>query len=450
MRRWIVRGALGLLAVAGLVAGVFWARPDLLADLKRIGTPVSALPLETRTEKVEAPPQEELIDDGWCVSHRAPEATCARCQGAAKPEPGATRPCAQPLPLVQLASPEVARRIGLETTKAVARKHAMTIVGNAEIVYNANSYAEVTPRVPGIIREILTDEGKVHKKGDVLIVIDSAEVGSAKATYLSALPVVDLARSTLERTSALTKQNALPLKDELEAQAAFNRATADFLNASQRLRNLGFNDADLEAIARTRDTSSLLKITSPIEGTIVSRHAVTGEAVQATSQIFVVADLRVMWAWIDVYEADIERVKAGQPVRFTIGGGVGRVFEGHVDWIDAAVNPTTRTIRVRAEVANPDERLRSNQFGRAEIVVGQEHEAVFVSRQALQQLDGVPLVFLRRPDGRFQPQRLVIDAEETLGDEVEVAWGLAPGQEVVTTGAFLLKSELQKDQLAGD
>jgi cobalt-zinc-cadmium efflux system membrane fusion protein len=448
MKRWLVRGAIGLLALGGLAAGVFRARPDLLADLKRIGTPVAALPLETRTDRVEPAAKAERIDDGWCATHGAPEATCDRCRDVAGS--GSPRPCAQPLPVVALASPEIARRIGLETTKAVARKHAMTIVGNAEIVYNSNTYAEVTPRVAGIIREILTDEGKVHKKGDVLIVIDSAEVGSAKASYLASLPVVELARSTLERTRALTRQNALPLKDELEAQATLNRATADLLNAEQRLRNLGFTDADLAQAARSRDTSSLLKITSPIEGTIVSRHAVTGEAVQATSQLFVVADLRVMWAWIDVYEADIERVKAGQPVRFVIGGFESKVFEGHVDWIDAAVNPTTRTIRVRAEIENPDERLRSNQFGRAEIVVGREHEAVFLTRDALQQLDGVPLVFLRQPDGRFRPQRLVVDEAEALGDEVEVAWGLAPGQEVVTTGAFLLKSELQKDQLAGD
>ncbi len=437
MRRWLLRVALATLAAGGLAAGLFWAKPEVLAVLKQRRAP------ESVSAPVEAPKPPEMIDDGWCASHRVPEAICTGCQEQT-PEGEAPRVCRQSLPVVELATPEIARRIGLETSRTVSRSHARTIQGNAEIVYNANAYAEITPRVPGIIREIVTDEGRVHKRGETLIEVDSAEVGSAKAAYLASLPVVELAQATLERTRALTRENALPLKDELEAQAAFNTATANLLNASQRLRNLGFGDSELARIAEAQDTSSLLKIPTPIEGTVVSRHAVTGEAVQATSQLFVVTDLRMMWAWIDVYEAEIEQVKAGQPVRFRIGGFEGRVFDGHVDWIDAAVNPATRTIRVRAEIANPEERLRANQFGQAEITVGEPHDAVFVSRDALQQLDGIPLVFLKRPDGRFQPQRIALADVKSLAEEVEVSWGLKADQEVVTTGSFLIKSELEK------
>lgn len=442
MRRRLLWSALALLGVGGLALGLFWARPDWLADLKRLGVRAASTP-EVPPEPVEPPKVLEQVDDGWCTLHQRPESLCDLCPSLAPAE--GPRVCLQTLPILELATPDVARQIGLETSKTVSRPHARTIAGNAEIVYNANAYAEITPRVAGIIREILTDEGHLHKKGDVLIEIDSAEVGSAKAAYLTARPLVDLARATLDRTRALTRENALPLKDELEAQAAFNTATADLLNAAQRLRNLGFNDDDLTRIAETRDTSSLLKIPTPIDGTVVSRHAVTGEAVLGTTQIFVVADLRMMWAWIDIYETDIEYVKAGQVVQFRIGGFEERVFPGHVDWIDAAVNPTTRTIRVRAEIGNPEGRLRSNQFGQAEIIVGEEHEAVFVSRQAIQQLDGVPLVFLRLPDGRFRPQRVLLDDVDTMGDEVEVTWGLKADQEVVTTGSFLIRSDLERE-----
>jgi cobalt-zinc-cadmium efflux system membrane fusion protein len=128
-------------------------------------------------------------------------------------------------------------------------------------------------------------------------------------------------------------------------------------------------------------------------------------------------------------------------VRITISGTEAPVFSGRVDWIDTAVNPTTRTVRVRAELQNIDGRLRAHQFGRAEVHVGDEHDAVVVPRSALQNDGQADLVFLADEKRGYRPQRVVARASEG-GDAVEVAWGLKPGQKVVTTGSFLLKSEL--------
>ncbi len=349
------------------------------------------------------------------------------------------------MPVLRLKSPNIAREIQIETAEVMAREHADTLSGNAEIVYNSNAYAEVRPRVAGLVRSIETDEGHVHKKGDLLATVDAADVGTAKAQYLSILPLVKLAEATFKRTQELTKANALPLKDELEASTILNRSRADLLNATQRLRNLGFNDEDLAEIDRNKDTASLLRIICPIDGTIVNRHAVSGEAVDPLHQLFIVADIRLMWAWIDVYESDIDRVRAGQLVTFEIGGVEGRVFKGHVDWIDTAVNPATRTIRVRAEIDNQEGRLRSNQFGRAEIVVGQAHQAILLPKNAVQSYRGFLLVFLARPDGSYRTQRIVLESEnEFVPGWVEARWGVQPGEKVVTTGSFLLKAELVK------
>jgi cobalt-zinc-cadmium efflux system membrane fusion protein len=226
------------------------------------------------------------------------------------------------------------------------------------------------------------------------------------------------------------------------------------MDAEQRLRNLRFDDDAMARILATRDTRNLLDVTSPIAGSVVLRHAVQGEAVQPASALFAVADTSRMWLWVDVYESDIAAVAPGQPVVFTISGmdpagasqgqGQGPAFAGRVTWVGTEVNPTTRTIRVRAELANPGGRLRANQFGQAEIEVGKAHRAVVVPRQAVQRKDNVDLVFL--PEGgaaSFRPQRVVTRPADR-GDVIEVAWGLKPGQRVVTRGAFLLKTEIMK------
>ena len=92
------------------------------------------------------------------------------------------------------------------------------------------------------------------------------------------------------------------------------------MDAEQKLRNLGFDDADLARILKTKDTRNLLKVVAPIDGTVVARHAVKGEAVEPTTQLFAVADTSRMWLWIDVYETDIASVAPGQAVTFAISG----------------------------------------------------------------------------------------------------------------------------------
>jgi cobalt-zinc-cadmium efflux system membrane fusion protein len=386
----------------------------------------------------------DLVDDGWCAAHDQPEETCIACGPGSVPDP--KDGCRQGLPLVRLASARTAGQIGLETAPTTRQRHGHRLVGNAEILYNANLYAEVRPRVAGLVREIQTDEGVAERRGDVLAVIDSAEVGAAKARYLGVLPDVELARSTLDRTVTLVSRGAAPQKNELEARAALNRARAGLLDAQQRLLNLGFTDADLAELTRTQDTTSLLKVVAPIDGTVISRHCVRGEAVEPSSQLFVVADTGAMWAWIDIDESEVSQVEAGQDVTFTITGTDAPAFTGHVEWIAPEVNPATRTIRVRAMLDNVNGRLRANQFGRAEIAVGDEHDTVFVPRAAVQTFGKAHLVFLPQDGGRFRPQRVVTRRTESP-EEVEVDWGLRPGQTVVTTGSFLLKTEILKDAI---
>ncbi len=90
-----------------------------------------------------------------------------------------------------------------------------------------------------------------------------------------------------------------------------------------------------------------------------------------------------MWLWIDVYESDITRVAVGQTAEFVISGTAEPVFEGPITWMGTEVNPLTRTTRVRAELANPDGRLRANQFGTARIQVEPEHDTLVIPRAVL-------------------------------------------------------------------
>jgi cobalt-zinc-cadmium efflux system membrane fusion protein len=392
-------------------------------------------------------------DDGWCAAHNKPEALCEECARAraeGKPLPtekgGTAKVCREPLPTVRLASAKLAQKIGIQTARVIEEEHAHRLIANAETAYDANHYADISPRVSGFIREVRVDLGQVVRPGDVLAVIDSAEVSAAKTQYLSSHAALQLAQVTAERTQSLSRSGAVAGKAELEVMTALNQARASTMDAEQKLRNLGFSDGELTELLKTKDTRNLLNVAAPIAGTVVARHAVKGEAVQATTQLFAIADTSRMWLWIDVYESDIDKVRPGLAIRFAISGtnpDEGYATRGQVTWIGSEVNEQTRTTRVRAELSNPNGRLRAHQFGEAEIQLGSEHKALVVPKEAVQRKDKVDVVFIPEGEGVYRPQRVTTKPTDR-SDVLEVTWGLKAGQQVVSKGAFLLKTEIMK------
>lgn len=441
MRRTLIGTAIVLTIASGLVVAIERYRPALLPGWARLAYFEAANAPRPDTESpVLSGLEEDAPDDGWRAYLKNPDSSAMKSS----------------LPTIRLASVQTAEQVGLQTVAAGLRTIAPTVSGNAEIAFVAHDYAHITSRVSGWVSQVPTDEGRWAKKGDVLVVVNSAEVGSAKAHYLGILPNVDIARKEFARTSNLLSSGAATNKDELALQTALTKAEAELLNARQRLRNMGFSDGEIGRIAVTKDTGNELKILAPISGRLVERHAVIGEAVTPPIgavnsgqmlALFDIADPSEMWAWIDIGESDVEKVAIGQKVTFTISGTVAPVFSGTVDLVSYSVNTTTRTVRVRADLKNIDERLRANQYGRAVIAVGPERRAVVVPRSAVQADGGEEFVFRPLGDRRYRTQRVKTQPTDR-SDEVEVVFGLQAGDQVVTTGSFLLKSELLRSKMA--
>ena len=377
-----------------------------------------------------------LINDGWCAEfgEKGPDGSL-KCRL---------------LPLVRLASAELAEAVGLKTVAVSEDEHVHELSANAETDFDANRYAGITPRVSGFLREARFDLGERVEAGSVVAVVDSAEVSSAKARYITDRSAYELAKDTHSRTRALSASNNIAPMEEIASRADLNRAQASLLDAEQRLRNFRFDDEDLARILREHDTTPLLEITTPLAGAVVFRHAVLGEAVEPMTKLYQVADMSTVWLWIDVYERDMAKLEKGQSARFTVmGGGLDESpasYEGKVTWVGVEVDRTTRTTKVRAEIPNPDGTLRAHQFGKARIELGPPHKALTIAKGAVQRFEDVDLVFLAESPGVYRPQR--IKAKPVgQGDLLEVSWGLEPGQEVVTDGAFLLKTEIMKGSI---
>jgi cobalt-zinc-cadmium efflux system membrane fusion protein len=168
---------------------------------------------------------------------------------------------------------------------------------------------------------------------------------------------------------------------------------------------------------------------------------VEGEVVSSTPPQFTVADLSRLWVMLDVRQEDMAKLRKGQPITFHPDGALpDGAAKGTVSWISTEVDDKTRTVRVRAEVENPEGQLRARSFGTGRIIIAEEPNALAVPSAALQWKGTDPLVFVQQNGGLSFERRLVrIGIRD--GDYIEVQEGIRPGEIVATTGSHMLRSQ---------
>lgn len=345
---------------------------------------------------------------------------------------------------VRFRTPEVEAQAGLEAVIVDRGALSETVTANASLSFDRNRHVHLTPRAAGIVRRIAVDVGARVRAGDMLAEVDSQELGAAKAALLQAQARVALWQRNRDREEDLRLQGIAAERNLLEAETRLTEARIDRTGAEQRLRNLGLSAEDVARVARDQDTSSLLPVVAPIAGEVVDRHAVIGEVVDTKHALFELTDPSRLWAQVDLHEEDLLRVELGQTVLFDFDGLPGRVFSGEVGWISRTLDATTRTLRARAVLENPEGLLRAEMFGRARVQLAR-HDAVRVPKDAVQWDGTCNMVFVREAAGAYEPRRVHLGLD--AGTAYEVRAGLEPGEVVVTTGSFLLKTEVQKGSI---
>jgi cobalt-zinc-cadmium efflux system membrane fusion protein len=164
--------------------------------------------------------------------------------------------------------------------------------------------------------------------------------------------------------------------------------------------------------------------------------------------MFTVADLSSLWMIAAVNEDSLSQLRVGQPARVYVQAYPERGFRGKVSRLDEELDPTTRTIKARVDLGNSGGLLKPEMYATAEIELGESAPALFVPQEAIQQVEGNTVVFVRRGADRFDPRP--VTTGRTIGSSIEIERGLSAGEEVVTRGSFLVKSQLLKSTMAAE
>jgi len=184
----------------------------------------------------------------------------------------------------------------------------------------------------------------------------------------------------------------------------------------------------------------VFSLTAPIAGIVIERNATIGATVGSDANVFKIIDISRVWIDANVFEKDIERVRFGQEVKVKVPAFPGRTFSGRVILVSSVVDPETRSVKVRTEVPNLDNRLKPDMFANVEIITDLHSTAISIPQSAVLKDGEKQVVFVA--DGSAYKKR-----EVTVGiasnDRVEIIEGLAAGDKVVVKGNYLLLQQSQ-------
>jgi membrane fusion protein, heavy metal efflux system len=375
---------------------------------------------------------------------------------------------------VQFASADSATKAGVDVDVVFEQPMSDFISANGELAFDPSRVAHLSSKVPGSVALVLKTQGEQVEPGEVLALVDAAQVGQAKAALLKAIVQLQLRTTTAARLEAVAESGAVPRKQLLEAQAARQEAQIGVISSRQALTNLGLEppeklqsedpqqvsdelrflgvpDEMIAALPEGTKTANLIPIRAPYSGEIVSSDVVAGEVVDASEVLFTVADPGRMWLVLNVPQEKAKYVKRGLTVSFRPDDG-GDAVEGKVSWISPAIDEHTRTLEVRVAIDNSDHRLRDKTFGDGRIVLREEPHAVVVPRTAVQSTGDATFVFVRDKNyldktaaKLFHVRQVRLGAQD--GDNVEILAGALPGEVVATQGSAVLMAQLLRSNL---
>ncbi len=474
--------------------------------------------------------------DDWCAEHNVPESECVECnkdclpaakergwckihgvhecpvcnppiaqipnanevaaaeqphsQDALKfaPRPENNSQCKLQQRRIQFASAKIIERLGLEVTAARRAAISESVMANGEIGFDPTRAARLSSRVSGTLFRVEKQIGDKVRRGDVLALVDAAEVGKSKAELQQSIVNLDLKTQTFANLKGST--GVVAGKSLQEAEAAVAESQVRMLAARQALVNLGLTlpkvddiraepdeltrsmkflglpDELAAEIAKSSSSSNLLPVLAPFDGEVTERSGAPGEVVAPNKVLFVVADTRTMWLTLNVRIEDAERIQPGQRVEFTHDGHHGDESSdaGTVTWVSPAVDHATRMVPVRVKLPNNDERHHAHTFGTARIVLREEPRAIVVPSSAVHWEGDCYVVFVRdknfesSPYKVFHVRKIRPGADEGRGAQgegremttepvIEIAAGLLPGELVASTNSGILRSELLKNNL---
>lgn len=351
--------------------------------------------------------------------------------------------CASNDAVIQLASIKTAERAGLKFLTVSEAPVSEFVEASAEVEFDATAAYAVTSLLGGTIVRWVAQPGEFVSRGEVLAFCESFEAASLKAEYAHAAAIFTLAQTEQTRQNTLAASGLTSALDVQKSEAEFSRAQADMRRAESSLRAAGLSQEEIDELTCCAEMDVTIPIRARVSGTLVEQRSELGAIIEPGETIGLVAETGRLWVEAQVRERDLSRLRVGQAALLSSDGEGWNRCSGEVVWVANSVDELTRMGRVRVAVNQNGESLRAHEFVRVKFEVSSSDELVIPS-ESVQWEGCCNVVFVAETPDRIKPRK--VDIEFTSGNGYAVK-GLNAGEKIITSGSYLLKTELMKGSL---
>ena len=347
------------------------------------------------------------------------------------------------------------RNAGIRVEQIGTTEVPRTLDAPAQVMMDENRTVHVSSLVEGLVTDVLAKPGDMVARGTTLARIHSHTVHETIGALEQAMAdarrraaAVTFQQQRSDRYAHLYSIQAASLEESQRAQQDLLQAKNDLTNSEVMVRTERQHLADLLQVPPSSlnegnlGTLEEVPIRASISGTVMTRTVTPGQVLEPGAEAYTISDLSSVWVVANIAEGSLSRVGRGDVVRVRTDAWPGESFAGRVTLIGSMLDPATRTVQVRATLANPAGRLKPLMFTTAQIAGSDTRKAIFVPEDALQDVNGVSAVFVTKDGTHFTPQ--TVRTAKPVNHQVEVLDGLKPGEQVAVAGTFMLKSELLK------
>jgi cobalt-zinc-cadmium efflux system membrane fusion protein len=314
-------------------------------------------------------------------------------------------------------------------------------VGNID--FNQNLLTQVFTPYQGRIINAYPNIGDRVEKDQVLFTIDSPDLLAAESTLIAAAGVLKLQNRTLTRAEKMKAFGGASQQAVDQSTSDQQTAEGALKSARDAVRIFGKTEEEIDKIILDRKADPRLVVKSPMTGYVTTRNAAPGLFVQpgVAPPPFTVADLSTMWMFANVPESETPFLRVGQKVKTRVGAFPDREFDGEITVLGPSVDPNTRRVFVRSEIADPEHLLRAGMFANFTISVGNSVDSLAVPQSAVvREGDGSMTVWVTKDRRRFIRRTVKVGHKQDAVDEI--VEGLQRGEQIVSEGAVFLSNKL--------
>jgi cobalt-zinc-cadmium efflux system membrane fusion protein len=354
-------------------------------------------------------------------------------------------------------SPQAQAEQKIEVAPVEPGTAAATQRAKGRIALPDNATWRVGVLAEGRVEKVYFNLGDYVKKGQVLARMHSHDVHEARAAYANAVAE----RSRLQAAEALAQKNyersqrLYALKAESVSQTEM--AKQELVNAESATHEadnvVRREETHLEetlgiranAPADSSEDADMIPVKAPAAGRILQKNVTPGATISPSTDAFIIGDLSHLWMLASVDASTLSKLRLGQTAMVTLPDVPEATYAAKITNLGQEFDPVTRLMQVRIEIRNPDSRLRPEMLASAEFTTGDGIPTVLVPQEAIQQVNGEDVVFVRMGSDRFRVQ--TVQMGENMHGKARILQGLKPGEQVITHGSFIAKSQLLKSSI---